>query len=142
MMNDNPLISIVVPVYKVEKYIRECIDSVINQSYGYWELILVDDGSPDHCPEICDEYAGCNSRIKVIHKHNGGVSDARNSGIKKAVGDYLYFLDPDDYLPEDALRTLVGLGREYNWPEYIKGCHYVLLPDNTKVTTKFTPPRN
>jgi len=93
----NPLISIIVPVFKVEQYLHNCIVSVLNQTYKNWELILVDDGSPDNCPQICDEYASKDKRIKVIHKENGGLSDARNFGINAAVGSYLLFLDSDDY---------------------------------------------
>lgn len=98
--------SIVVPVYNVEKYLSECINSVISQSFQDYELILVDDGSPDKCPEICDEYAKTNSKIKVIHKENGGLPDARNAGIKEASGKYLLFLDSDDYLNEESLKKL------------------------------------
>lgn len=140
-MGDKPLISIIVPVYKVEQYIRECIESVITQSYREWEMILVDDGSPDRCPEICDEYSEIDSRIVVVHQKNGGLSEARNTGIRKSVGEYLYFLDSDDLLPEDALQTLVESGRKNDWPEYIKGCHYVLMPNNEKIITRNTPPR-
>lgn len=93
----NPLISVIVPVYKVEQYLHTCIESVLNQTYSNWELILVDDGSPDNCPQICDEYAAKDQRIKVIHKKNGGSSDARNFGINAATGSYLLFLDSDDY---------------------------------------------
>lgn len=92
------LISIVVPVYNVEPFIRRAIESVINQSYQNWELILVDDGSPDQCGLICDEYASKDSRIHVIHKKNGGLSSARNAGVQICHGEYLLFLDSDDYL--------------------------------------------
>ncbi|MFI3283284.1 MAG: glycosyltransferase [Rikenellaceae bacterium] len=91
------LISVVIPVYRVERYLRECVDSVLNQSYRALEVILVDDGSPDSSPQICDEYAGRDSRVKVIHKTNGGLSDARNGGMEMATGDYILFLDSDDY---------------------------------------------
>lgn len=90
-------ISIIVPVYKVENYLRQCVDSILAQTYANFELILVDDGSPDSCPKICDEYASNDKRIKVIHKNNDGVSEARNSGIEAATGDYIVFLDSDDY---------------------------------------------
>lgn len=92
-----PLFSIIVPVYRVEKYIKKCIDSVLAQSLGDFELILADDESPDECPEICDEYAQNDARIKVIHRKNGGASAARNSGIDIACGKYIIFLDADDY---------------------------------------------
>ena len=90
-------ISVIIPIYKVEKYIDECIQSVINQTYKDLEIILVDDGSPDNCPTICDNYAKRDSRITVIHKENGGLSDARNYGIDRATGDYIIFVDSDDY---------------------------------------------
>lgn len=89
--------SIIVPVYNVEKYINECVKSVLNQTFSNFELILVDDGSPDSCPQICDQYAKYDSRVHVIHKQNGGLSSARNAGIDKAVGEYILFLDSDDY---------------------------------------------
>lgn len=89
--------SIIIPIYNVEKYLRQCIDSVLAENFLDCEIILVNDGSPDGCGKICDEYANKYSHIKVIHKHNGGLSDARNAGIKEAKGDYLIFLDSDDY---------------------------------------------
>lgn len=91
-------ISVIIPVYKVEKYLRKCVDSVLAQTYTNLEIILVDDGSPDRCGEICDEYARIDSRIKVIHKENGGLSDARNAGIEAATGEYIAFVDSDDYI--------------------------------------------
>ena len=91
---NTPKVSILVPVYNVEKYIEECIESLINQTYENLEIILVDDGSPDGCPGICDEYASKDKRIKVIHKQNGGASSARNLGIENAQGQYVYFVDP------------------------------------------------
>lgn len=95
---EKPLISVIVPVYNVEKYINRCIDSIINQTYKNLEIILVDDGSPDNCGKICDEYALKDKRIKVIHKKNGGVGLARNIGIKYASGSYISFVDSDDWL--------------------------------------------
>ena len=97
-MKDNPLISVVIPVYKVEKYIRECVDSVLAQTYTNLDIILVDDGSPDECPRICDEYAAMDERVRVIHKANGGLSSARNAGIDAASGEYITFIDSDDYV--------------------------------------------
>ena len=99
--NQHHFISIIVPIYNVEKYIHQCVNSVLNQTYRNFQLILIDDGSPDSCPNICDEYALKDKRIKVIHKENGGLSDARNFGIKEATGDYLLFLDSDDYWNDD-----------------------------------------
>ncbi|MFB4168897.1 glycosyltransferase family 2 protein [Virgibacillus sp. JSM 102003] len=94
----NPKISIIVPVFNVELYIRKCINSILAQTFKDFELILVNDGSPDNCGEICDEYAKNDNRIRVVHKENGGVSSARNRGIDIARGDYIGFVDPDDYV--------------------------------------------
>ena len=99
-------LSIIVPIYNIEQYIDECILSVINQNYKNFELILVDDGSPDRCGEIIDSYATQNHRIKVIHKKNGGLSDARNAGLAKATGDYILFLDGDDTLYNGCLEKI------------------------------------
>jgi glycosyltransferase involved in cell wall biosynthesis len=97
-----PLISILVPVYKVEPYLRQCLDSVLAQTFTDYECILVDDGSPDKCPAICDEYAAKDTRFKVIHKENGGLSDARNVGIQAAAGKYIALLDSDDLFADNA----------------------------------------
>lgn len=103
-----PLISIIIPVYKVEAYLHKCVNSVLNQDFQKIEVILVDDGSPDNCPAICDEFAKKDSRVIVIHKKNGGLSDARNVGIKSATGEYLIFLDSDDYWEgKDCLFNLI-----------------------------------
>ena len=99
------LFSVIVPIYNIEKYIRKCIDSVLVQSFADYELILVDDGSPDKCGEICDEYAKKDSRIKVIHKENGGLVSARQAGIKVAGGEYVIHLDGDDALLPEALKN-------------------------------------
>jgi len=102
-----PFFSIIVPVYNVEQYIRYCLDSVLEQTFNNFECILVDDGSPDDCPAICDEYVKKNSRFKVIHKENGGLSDARNAGIQVAIGDYIVLLDSDDlFFNKKALENL------------------------------------
>ena len=105
-MYEKKKISVVVPIYNVEKYLPECIESVQNQSYMNLEIILVDDGSPDNSGKIADEYAKKDGRIKVIHKKNGGLSDARNAGIEVATGDYIMFLDSDDLLTADACKVL------------------------------------
>ena len=102
-------ISVIVPVYKVEPYLRKCIDSIINQDYKNLEIILVDDGSPDSCPAICDEYALKDNRIKVIHKENGGLSDARNAGLDIASGDYIFFVDSDDWIEKETLKECFDL---------------------------------
>ena len=99
------LFSVIVPIYNIEKYIKRCIDSVLAQSFTDFELILVDDGSPDNCPAICDEYAAKDPRIKVIHKQNGGLVSARQAGIKVALGDYVFNLDGDDAICPDALES-------------------------------------
>lgn len=100
------LISIVVPIYKVEQYLRQCLDSICLQSYNNIEIILVDDGSPDRCGKICDEYAEKDSRIQVIHKVNGGLSDARNAGIDIATGKYIAFVDSDDWIEKTMFENL------------------------------------
>jgi glycosyltransferase involved in cell wall biosynthesis len=101
-----PKVSIIIPVYNVEKYLRKCIDSVLNQTYKDIEVILVDDGSLDKCPQICDEYLKRDARVKVIHKKNGGLSDARNVGVKYAQGDYIGFVDSDDYVSTQMVELL------------------------------------
>jgi glycosyltransferase involved in cell wall biosynthesis len=106
-MSENPLVSVIIPIYKVEQYLQECVDSVIAQTYTNLEIILVDDGSPDKCPEICDEYAKQDNRIKVIHKTNGGLSDARNAGIEIAKGEYMSFVDSDDVIHNQMIEVLM-----------------------------------
>lgn len=100
-------VSVIVPCYKVEKYLPTCIESVINQSYTQWELILIDDGSPDKSGKICDEYAKKDSRIRVIHKPNGGLSSARNAGLDIITGEFISFLDSDDFWHPDYLKILM-----------------------------------
>jgi len=100
-------LSIIVPIYNVERYLRKCIDSVLAQTFTDFECILVDDGSPDNCSAICDEYAKKDSRIRVIHKENGGLSDARNAGLDIAQGEYIGFIDSDDYIHERMYEILV-----------------------------------
>lgn len=102
----NPKISIIVPVYKVEKYINKCLDSILNQTFKDFELILVDDGSPDRCGEICDEYSKKDNRVVVIHKENGGQATARNAALDIAKGDYIGFVDSDDYIEPDMYELL------------------------------------
>lgn len=109
-----PLISIIVPVYKVEPYLRRCVDSILNQTYRNLEVILVDDGSPDNCGNICDAYAKQDSRVKVIHKENGGLSSARNAGMAASSGKYLSFVDSDDVLASDALEHMQHLAESEN----------------------------
>lgn len=111
---DMPLVSVIVPVYKVEKYINECVKSIVTQTYKNLEIILVDDGSPDNSGIICDEYAKSDSRVKVIHKTNGGLSDARNFGLEKACGKYVMFCDSDDIIEQNTIEKVVGLAEMYN----------------------------
>lgn len=103
---DKPLISIIVPVYKVEKYLDRCVQSIVNQTYQNLEIILVDDGSPDHCPVMCDTWAEKDNRIQVIHKTNGGLSDARNAGLAVATGDLIGFVDSDDWISSEMYQLL------------------------------------
>ena len=100
------MISVIVPVYKVEKYLRKCVDSILGQTYADFELLLVDDGSPDSCPQICDEYAARDPRVRVIHKPNGGLISARNAGILAARGSYVCILDGDDWAREEMLQFI------------------------------------
>lgn len=101
------LISVIVPIYKVEQYLDKAVQSVLNQTYPHFELILVDDGSPDSCPQKCDEWAKKDKRIKVLHQPNGGLSDARNAGTAIASGEYVIYLDSDDYFAPTLLQTLL-----------------------------------
>ena len=100
-------VSIIVPVYKVEDYIRECLDSILAQTYPYFELILVDDGSPDNCGRICDDYAKGDNRIKVVHKVNGGISSARNAGLEVAKGEWIMHVEGDDWIEPDMIESLI-----------------------------------
>lgn len=102
-------VSVIVPIYKVEPYLRRAVDSIINQSYSNLEIILVDDGSPDGCGKICDEYGAKDPRVKVVHKENGGLSDARNAGLDAAGGEYIAFVDSDDYIAGDYVETLLDV---------------------------------
>ena len=102
-----PKVSVIVPIYNVEQYLYECIESVLAQTFSDFELILVDDGSPDGCGAICDSYVEKDCRIRVIHKENGGLSDARNAALNIACGNYLYFLDSDDMIAPDLLQKVV-----------------------------------
>lgn len=124
------LISVIVPVYNVEKYIDKCINSIINQTYKNLEIILVDDGSPDNCGNICDEYSKKDNRIIVIHKENGGVSSARNIGIKNAKGKWITFVDSDDWIENDYVEKLSKIGIQ-NKAEVVL-CGYNRIYNNDK----------
>lgn len=102
-----PELSVIVPVYNAEKYLNKCVDSILNQTYRDFELLLVDDGSPDQCGMICEAYAVQDSRVKVIHKPNGGVSEARNVGLDQAKGNYISFIDPDDWVEPDMFQSTI-----------------------------------
>ena len=125
-------ISVVVPVYKVENYLCKCVDSLLAQTYTSMEIILVDDGSPDNCPSICDNYASQNEKVRALHKTNGGLSSARNYGVMHAAGDWIVFVDSDDYVSESYIQDLVELREHYQADMAItrivksdeKGCHY------------------
>ena len=108
-MTERPLISVIVPIYGVEKYLEQCLDSILNQTYRHLEIILIDDGSPDRCGEICDRYASQDTRIQVIHQTNQGLSAARNVGMDMATGEYISFIDSDDYIvPQYYEKMLEG----------------------------------
>lgn len=108
------LISIIVPVYNVEQYLKQCVDSILNQTYKQLEVILVDDGSTDSSRDICNQYEAADNRIKVIHKENGGLADARNAGLSIATGEYIGFVDSDDFIHKDMYKTLVILMEQNN----------------------------
>jgi len=135
-MQGNPLVTVVIPVYRVERYLEKSVLSVINQSYKNIEIILVDDGSPDNCPKICDDFASKYDNIKVIHKVNGGLSDARNAGIDLVRGDYLLFLDSDDTLSEDAIEGLVGKALESKADVVIPDRYIQIVENESKTVEK------
>ena len=119
------MISIIVPIYNVEKYLSKCIDSILAQTYNDIEVILVDDGSPDNCPMICDEYAQKDNRVIVIHQKNAGVSAARNAGLKVAQGEYIGFVDADDYINENMYSEMISAFQKYSVELAICGYNYV-----------------
>lgn len=120
-----PEVSVIVPVYKAEQYLDRCVKSILEQTYQNFELILVDDGSPDNSPSLCDEWAINDNHIYVIHKENGGASSARNAGLKIAKGRWIAFADSDDWLDRNALKTLYDLANQYNVPMAIGGMRVV-----------------
>ena len=133
---ENTLITVIVPVFRVEKFLERCLESIINQSYRNLEIILVDDGSDDSCPDICDKYSKIDKRIIVYHKLNGGLSDARNYGIEKSHGEYLFFIDSDDYIDENMIKNLYD-ALEKNHSDismcsfcYVDECGVLLLKQN------------
>ena len=136
-MKNDIKISVIVPIYKVEKYLRRCIDSIINQTFKNIEIILVNDGSPDNCPKICEEYKNKDNRIIIINQENQGLSAARNSGIRIARGQYLVFIDSDDYIEEDMIEYLYEGIVKYDVD--ISCCGYVAVYDNG-IKEKITVP--
>lgn len=120
-----PTVTVIIPVYKVERYLDACVESVVRQSYADLEILLVDDGSPDRCPALCDAWAEKDPRIKVIHRENGGLSAARNSGIDAAMGEFLLFVDSDDLLEPDAVRRAVDAQRQQDADLVIFNLTYV-----------------
>lgn len=118
-------ISVIVPIYNVEKYLIQCINNIINQTYKNLEIILVDDGSPDNCGVICDEYSNKDERIKVIHKKNGGLSDARNAGLEIATGDFISFVDGDDWIDTDTYEIMMNNIMMYNADIVVCNINYV-----------------
>ena len=126
-----PEISIIVPVYQVEKYLNECIDSILAQTFTDFELILVDDGSPDNCPALCDAAAKKDSRVRVIHKQNGGVSTARNAGLDAAQGNWIAFVDSDDTATPEYLEKMHKAALETGAD--FTSCHQKLFADANNV---------
>ena len=124
-MKEQATISVIVPIYNVEPYLRKCLDSIVTQTYRELEIILVDDGSPDNCGAICDEYAQRDNRIKVIHKPNGGVSSARNTGLDAATGAWIGWVDPDDWTEPDMFSYLLENALKYGADIAVCG-HYEL----------------
>lgn len=125
-----PFLSVIIPVYNVEKYLNQCVDSVINQKLDDIEIVLVDDGSPDKCPEICDKYASEYEYVKVIHKPNGGLSSARNAGIDAAQGEYIIFMDSDDWWnPEVSVKEMLDYVKEHRKTEMFLFTSYDYVPD-------------
>lgn len=114
-MEDKVLVSVIVPVYNVEKYLNRCVDSLVQQTYHNLEIIMVDDGSKDSSGSICDLLAKQDKRIKVIHKVNGGLASARNEGIKKAIGEYILFVDSDDWIELDTIEYCINLSKKYSY---------------------------
>lgn len=124
-----PCISVVVPIYQVEKYLHRCVESIRNQSVKDIEIILVDDGSPDDCPRICDELAAIDKRIRVLHKKNGGLSSARNAGVDLATGEYVFYLDSDDYIESTTFEELLAVQKSTE-ADIVLCNYYYSYPDH------------
>lgn len=130
---NNELITIIVPVYNVEKYLDRCINSIVNQTYTNLEIILVDDGSPDNCPAKCDEWAKKDTRIKVIHKENAGAGLARNTGLDYSTGKYICFFDSDDYVDHTLVEKAVDIIQRENAQIVIFGSNQTFISDNSTI---------
>lgn len=130
------MISVIVPVYNVEQYLDKCVQSILTQTYKDFELILVDDGSIDNCPQICDNYEKKDKRVRVLHKKNGGLSDARNEGTKIAEGDYVTYVDSDDYISKYYLATLVKLLKKYEADIAVTGIEVFFENEHPKCNKK------
>ncbi len=130
-------VSIIVPVYNVEQYLDRCVQSLVNQTYTDIEIILVDDGSPDSCPKMCDDWAGKDTRIRVIHKQNGGLSDARNAGIDVATGEYLTFIDSDDYVKDTYTEYLMSLFSHSETAKVTACNHYIIRGEKQTKNAEF-----
>lgn len=137
-MVDYGLISVIIPVYNVEQYLRECIDSVLKQTYKNFEVILIDDGSTDKSGEICDEYVAKDRRVSVTHKENGGLSVARNTGYSLAKGEYIYFLDSDDWILQETLEELIVTAKNENADfVFCDSASFIDGEENTKIEQRY-----
>ncbi|MFY3790515.1 glycosyltransferase family 2 protein [Ureibacillus sp. MALMAid1270] len=132
-----PLISIIIPVYKTEEYLSECIDSILSQDIDNIEILLINDGSPDKCGEICEDYARRDSRIRVFHRENAGASESRNYGIKNAFGSYIMFLDSDDFLEEKCMKIIEAIVSENKLDIVLGKFNYYYQSKNDKRTVPF-----
>ncbi len=128
-----PLVSVIIPVYNVEPYLQQCIDSILCQTMKEIEIILIDDGSLDGCPQICDQYAGEDGRVRVVHQANAGVSAARNLGMKLAVADWIFFVDPDDWLESCAIKTMYRRAVEEKCDIVVCGGQYNHYPHKLEI---------
>lgn len=129
------MISVIVPIFKVEPYLRQCIHSLVEQTYKDFEIILVDDGSPDNCPEICDEYAQKDERIKVIHKPNGGLVSARKAGMDCSCGEYITFVDGDDWIEKEYIEQISDIVERLK-PDVVAVTDFYLFTDESKTRTR------
>ena len=133
----NEKVSVIVPIYKVEKYIHRCIDSILKQTYSNLEVILVDDGSPDNCGEIADEYASKDQRVVVVHKENGGLSDARNAGMKYINGEFIVFVDSDDWIEKNMIERMVHTSLKYK-ADVVQSAFYYAYDDKRLLDNRYS----